>query len=152
MSECISERRAINILCAYWDELRGSRQFPTEKELDPEELTTIWPYCLMLKVIHCEEDMRNYECVYAGSEAVKLYFSDLRYYSGKAEVVVFFPQIVETLFDYLESVVENKRPIIEELEKATAEGHDVKVRQCLLPLGTGDTVDYIVGVIGGKVY
>ncbi|MCU7611823.1 PAS domain-containing protein [Anaplasma capra] len=151
MPEYTSERRAINILCSYWDQLRDGRDFPTKEEIDPADIMEIWPYCFMLQV-KTEDDSRKYACIYAGEESVKLYKSDLRYYSESENVVVFFPQIVEGLFDYLESVVEDQQPIIEESEKTTANGSDIKIRQCLLPLGRNNVVDHIIGVVGGKIY
>ncbi|MDB1135798.1 PAS domain-containing protein [Candidatus Anaplasma sp. TIGMIC] len=151
MSEYVSERRAINTLCAYWDQLRNGRSYPAKHEIDPEDIITIWPHCFILSVKYSDGD-KKYECIYVGSEATKLYSSDLRYYSEAENVVVFFPQVVENLFDYLESVVENRRPVIEETEKTTAKGNDIKIRQCLLPLGENDTIDHIIGVVGGRIY
>ncbi|AAV86864.1 PAS domain-containing protein [Anaplasma marginale] len=151
MSEYVSERRAINILCSYWDQLRNGRNFPAKEEIDPADIMEIWPYCFMLQV-KVADDGRKYECVYAGEESVRLYKSDLRYYSESENIVIFFPQIVEGLFDYLESVVDNQRPLIEESEKTTADGSDIKIRQCLLPLGQDNVVDHIIGVVGGRIY
>ncbi|MGN7661372.1 MAG: PAS domain-containing protein [Anaplasma sp.] len=151
MSGYVSERRAINILCSYWDQLRNGRNFPAKEEIDPEDIVEIWPYCFMLQ-IKVEDDGRKYECIYAGEESVRLYRSDLRYYSESENVVVFFPQVIEGLFDYLESVVENQRPLMEESEKTAADGSDIKIRQCLLPLGQSETVDHIIGVVGGRIY
>ena len=152
MSEYMSERRAINILCSYWDQLRNGRSFPSKEEVDPEELIRIWPCCFLLEVKDSDNEDNRFKCIYAGAEAVKLYASDFRYYSESVNLVVFFPQVVESLFDYLESVVENQRPWIEETEKTSTNGHDIKIRQCLLPLGNSDTVDHIIGVVGGRVY
>ncbi|WP_249549093.1 PAS domain-containing protein [Anaplasma phagocytophilum] len=151
MSEYVSERRAINTLCSYWDQLRNGRCYPRKDEIEPEELMTIWPNCFILQVKYADEEKR-YECIYAGEEAVRLYGSDLKHYSETENMVIFFPQVVENLFDYLESVVENQRPIIEETEKTTHKGREVKIRQCLLPLGNDSTVDHIIGVVGGRVY
>ncbi|MFV9839039.1 MAG: PAS domain-containing protein [Aaplasma endosymbiont of Hyalomma asiaticum] len=151
MDEYVTERRAVNILCSYWDQLRNGRNFPTKEEIDPEELMGIWQWCFVLEVQYVDGD-KKYECTYAGESAVKLYSSDLRCYSETENIVIFFPQVIEQLFDDLESVVENQRPLIDEKEKTTTKGVDIKIRQCLLPLGHGNVVDHIIGVVGGRVY
>ncbi|KJV69112.1 PAS domain-containing protein [Candidatus Neoehrlichia procyonis] len=150
MSDYVSERRAIRILYEYWDSLRNARNFPQKSEIDPEEIIEIWPSCFIIDV---QESMQHkYHCSYIGEKAMSLYKSDVRYYSSSENITMFFPQVIEDLEDYLESVTENQKPLMKESETQLTTGNYLKIRQCLLPLGEQDTVKSIIGVVGGKIY
>ncbi|MGN7618611.1 MAG: PAS domain-containing protein [Ehrlichia sp.] len=151
MSEYVSERRAIRILFAYWNQLRDNKIFPQIQQIEPEEITEIWPHCFIIEVKN-DIDNQKYNCTYIGEKAMQLYRSDLKVYAESQNITLFFPQVIENLFDHLESVVENLEPIIDESETESADGNYIKIRQCLLPLGNNNEVTHIIGVVGGKIY
>ncbi|QXK91756.1 PAS domain-containing protein [Neoehrlichia mikurensis] len=150
MSDYVPERRAIKILYEYWNTLRNTRNFPQKSEIDPDEIIEAWPSCFIIDIQ--ENVSHKYHCSYIGEKAINLYKSDVRYYSTSEHITMFFPQVIEDLEDYLESVIENHTPIIKELETQLKTGHYLKIRQCLLPLGKQNTVNAIIGVVGGKIY
>ena len=153
MSEYVSERRAIRILLTYWNELRDNKIFPEIQQIEPEEITEIWPYCFIIEVRNDnDKDNQKYNCTYIGEKAMQLYKSDIKVYAESQNITLFFPQVIENLFDHLESVVENLEPIIDESETESADGNYIKIRQCLLPLGNNNEVTHIIGVVGGKIY
>ncbi|CEI85135.1 PAS domain-containing protein [Ehrlichia minasensis] len=151
MSEYVSEKRAIKILFAYWNQLRDNRMFPQLEEIEEEEIREIWPHCFIIEVKNDTENQK-YNCNYIGEKAIELYKSDIKVYAEAQNMKLFFPQIIENLFDHLESVIENQEPIMDESETESADGNYIKVRQCLLPLGKNNEVTHIIGVIGGKIY
>ncbi|AAZ68688.1 PAS domain-containing protein [Ehrlichia canis] len=151
MSEYVSEKRAIKILFSYWNQLRDNRMFPQIEEIEKEEIREIWPHCFIIEVKNDTEDQK-YNCNYIGEKAIELYKSDIKVYAEAQNMTLFFPQIIENLFDHLESVIENQEPIMDESETESADGNYIKIRQCLLPLGKNNEVTHIIGVIGGKIY
>ena len=151
MSEYVSERRAIRILMTYWNELRNNKIFPQIQQIEPEEIAEIWPHCFIIEVKNDTDDQK-YNCTYIGEKAAQLYKSDIKVYAESQNITLFFPQIIENLFDYLESVIENLEPIVDESETESANGNYIKIRQCLLPLGNNNEVTHIIGVVGGKIY
>jgi hypothetical protein len=46
------ERRLVLRLMAFWDDLRGERDFPDQGDIDPEVLGDDWPHCYLLQVQH----------------------------------------------------------------------------------------------------
>jgi hypothetical protein len=44
------ERRLVLRLMAYWDDLRGARDFPRCDEIDPETIGDDWPACCLLRL------------------------------------------------------------------------------------------------------
>ena len=151
MSEYVSERRAIKILFAYWNQLCNNRAFPQIEEIEQEEIREIWPNCFIIEVRNDTENQK-YNCIYIGERAMELYKSNIKVYAESQNIKLFFPQVIENLFDYLESIIENQEPIIDESETESADGNYIKIRQCLLPIGKNNEVTHIIGVIGGKIY
>ncbi|AHX04705.1 PAS domain-containing protein [Ehrlichia japonica] len=151
MSEYVSERRAIKILLAYWNQLCNNRAFPQLEEIEQEEIREIWPNCFIIEVRN-DTEHQKYSCIYIGERAMELYQSNIKVYAESQNIKLFFPQVIENLFDYLESIVENQEPIIDESETESADGNYIKIRQCLLPIGKNNEVTHIIGVIGGKIY
>ncbi|WP_395878126.1 PAS domain-containing protein [Ehrlichia muris] len=151
MSEYIQEKRAIKILFAYWNQLRNNRAFPQIEEIEPEEIRDIWHNCFIIEVRN-DKDNQKYNCIYIGERAMELYQSNIKVYAESQNIKLFFPQVIENLFDYLESIIENQEPIIDESETESADGNYIKIRQCLLPIGKNNEVTHIIGVIGGKIY
>ena len=151
MSEYIQEKRAIKILFAYWNQLRNNRAFPQIEEIEPEEIRDIWHNCFIIEVRN-DTDNQKYNCIYIGERAMELYQSNIKVYAESQNIKLFFPQVIENLFDYLESIIENQEPIIDESETESADGNYIKIRQCLLPIGKNNEVTHIIGVIGGKIY
>ncbi|AHC39423.1 PAS domain-containing protein [Ehrlichia muris] len=151
MSEYIPEKRAIKILFAYWNQLRNNRAFPQIEEIESEEIRDIWHNCFIIEVRN-DTDNQKYNCIYIGERAMELYQSNIKVYAESQNIKLFFPQVIENLFDYLESIIENQEPIIDESETESADGNYIKIRQCLLPIGKNNEVTHIIGVIGGKIY
>lgn len=44
------ERRLVLRLMAYWDDLRGERQYPSAVDIDPAEVGEDWQHCLLIEL------------------------------------------------------------------------------------------------------
>ena len=56
---------------AYWNSLRGSKIFPTEAEIDPDQITDIWPFCFLISIDDVALRL-DYRYSYLGSEVTKI--------------------------------------------------------------------------------
>lgn len=50
------ERRLVLRLMAYWDDLRGERDFPAVGDLDPQAIGDDWPWCHVITLADPIED------------------------------------------------------------------------------------------------
>lgn len=141
----ITERRCTNLLCEYWDEIRGNRHHPDLADIHQEQLTDIWEDCFIVKYLGGQ-----YEIKHIGEAIKEAYESDLNI-AIDAPLIQF--NNLDNIKDYLDEVIENTEAIIEESECDDLDGNTIKFRQCFLPLGPNDhTVNAIIGALRYKIY
>ena len=139
------ERRFTNLLCEYWNKLRGDNHHPDLSKVKQEDLGDIWEYCFIVKY-----NNNKYEIAHIGEGIKEAYETDLNI-AIDAPIIQFGD--VENIKYYLDEVVENMEAVIEESECYDLDGNTIKFRQCFLPLGRdNNTVDAIIGVLRYKIY
>jgi hypothetical protein len=142
----ILERRITLRLIAYWEKLRKDNKMPAEADIDPDYLQDLWDYCFLIHVRDLSKPDYNY--TYLGSAIQKAYQGDLE---GDENSDIASPNASKLVTSY-NKVIESCAPLVDEGEFRNLHNDVVKYRQCLLPLGEGDTVDAIFGGMRFKVF
>ncbi|MBQ4874711.1 MAG: PAS domain-containing protein [Rickettsiaceae bacterium H1] len=138
------ERRFTNLLCEYWNELRGDRAYPDLREVNRDHLSDVWDYCFIVKYVD-----NKYKVVHIGEGIKDAYESDLNIASD-APIIQF--DNIENIECYLEEVLESGEAVIEESECYDLKGNKIKFRQCFLPLGKNEEmVDGVIGALRYKI-
>lgn len=138
------ERRISHQLVDYWQSIKGEHILPTEQDIDPEDIQSMWADCFLIS-LHAdargEGDIRaSYQ--YLGEHLRLIYIDD----EGGGAHLLTLPQ--EKLEAAYREMVMTKLPIIESVEEFLLEqGGYMKYRQCLVPLGTRDGTIY--SLLGG---
>ncbi len=138
-----ADGRITNILMRHWGNIRGTRVLPAESELDPAILEGILDNCFLIRAEGIPEGKYHYK--YLGKNVMNAYGSDLTKRQGNDK------ENPLTYKKKIEQVLESKLPVIDEGEFVNVQGHLVKYRLCLVPLGTGDKVDSILGGMRFKI-
>jgi len=137
-----SEHRYHKRLRAYWEHLRGSRPFPSENEIEPDDLEEIWPSCFLISIDNVTHRL-GYRYSYLGADLMEAYGCD----SGNADIA---GQMLSTSdlptvkkFDDIRQI---KKPLLDESEFVNAKNVTIKYRAILVPLGYEDgQVSHILG-------
>jgi len=141
-----SERRMINRLAAYWEELRGDRHFPSLTDIDHARLEEVKSTCFVLDVGAAVDQpvirfvgeilSENGTIAQAGDSVASIAKRSL------------FGRISE---HYLECVA-NGAPVGIEAEYDSDNGETILYRGVVLPFSDdGETIDFVVGAINFKV-
>lgn len=135
-------KRGHERLIAYWDQLKGERAFPEEKDIHVEAIADLWESCFLLNTQKEGDDGFHYE--FMGPSLIEAYGSDL---TGMKHDENTEPHITSIL-DSFAKVVSDKTYIVDESEFTNTSGQLVKYRACLIPFGESpDTVKYIIGLM-----
>ena len=141
-----SERRMINRVAAYWDELRGERHFPAMTDIESPRLDDIKSNCFVLDVSKSVE------------EPIIRFVGDALSENGKVakagESLNTVPK--RTLFgrvsDHFLECVANGAPVGIEAEFDDEAGETIMYRGVLLPFSDdGSSVDFVLGAINFKL-
>lgn len=139
------ERRFTNLLCEYWNELRGERHHPRLDEIQPEQINDIWDHCF---IVHYTDN--KYKILHIGDTISEAYESDLNIASDAPIIQL---NNLDNIQFYLDEVIESTEAIIEESECYDLDGNTIKFRQCFLPLGNDEkTVSAVIGALRYKIY
>ena len=135
------ERRTSLILLQYWNALRNDRDFPKPDEVDPAQLSLVWPHCFMIEIKKSKKST-DYDFTYLGPDLLHAYNSGpLDKFNGK--MVSPDAKLTAHLF---EEVMASKDPMLDEGEYKNPSGSLVLFRQALMPLGAkSKSVDAILG-------
>jgi hypothetical protein len=143
-SQRINER-----LRSYWNELRGERPFPSEREVDFTELDAVWKSCFLVK--RDETKPVPFAYIYLGSDLIMAYGDDL----GAREICerLVFPSSMSLLHKF-EEVVNTRAPVEQEDTFTNTKGLIIKYRSLMLPLGdeTNSDIEFIIGGMRWKAY
>ena len=144
--QTLIERRLTLRLLAYWEKIRAGRIMPLESDIDPEDLTELWPYCFLL---HAKDlTQTDYNFTYLGDAVADAYKGSF----GHAQTAADLGLNAASITQGAHKVVTTAKPFVEEGEFITLSGEVVKFRQCLLPLGEGQTVSGIFGGMRFKTF
>lgn len=140
------ERRITLRLLAYWEKIRGSKPMPREQDIDPDDIQDLWDNCLL---IHTKDlGQADYNFTYIGSKIIEAYTGNIAESDHSQLVSVNAGKLAACY----RQVVESRKPLTDEGEFINLHGDLIKYRQCLLPLGEGDTVSAIFGGMRYKVF
>jgi len=141
-----SEKRITNVIFKHWDEARGTRAMPSEKDLDPDVLEPILDNCFLIKTTELKISGKH-TYVYIGKNILDAYGS---HETNPKDYHDVDPLSHKNKF---EKVLESLKPVIEEGEFVNNDGYLVKYRQCLIPLGSdNNTVDSIFGGMRFRIF
>ena len=141
------ERRLGLRLLRYWQEKRGTRSYPTETEIDPEELGEDWDFCFLLQSRDVA-NVQDYNFTYLGQKIMRAYFDKS---IDEHNQFMVGPNAYR-LSNYFSKVLATEMPVLDDGEFATLQGHRVLFRQVLLPLGApGKGVEAIFGGMNYKI-
>ena len=136
-------------LFKYWDNLRAGRQFPHEREIDPDEIADIWDYCFLISL----DDVVNrigYRYSYMGSALVEAFGDNVN--NPDMALRLLSSTKVPNL-KKIEEVLNKKHSVIDEGEFINAHHMNVRYRTCIVPFGYEDgQVSHLFGVMRWKAY
>lgn len=141
-----AERRLINRLADYWASLLDGRDMPSLKDLKPEHLEDMRPFCFVIDV---SKDVDAPTFRFAGSAVQR---DGVRVKPGDPISSVGKATLLGRIADHYLEAIANGAPVGIEAEYQTAAGEEVLYRGIVLPLSDdGERVDYVLGAINCKV-
>jgi hypothetical protein len=141
-----NERRLTLRLLAYWEKLRKDRSMPPESDINPDDLEGLWDHCFLVHVRDLGKP--GYHYTYLGAAISKAYRGSLDDTDANGLVS---PNAAKMQAHY-RTVIENRKPLLDEGEFHNLSGQLVKYRQCLLPLGEDGAVAAIFGGMRCKIF
>lgn len=146
----MQERRIPDIIVHYWEGKRANGMlFPGEATVVPEELEALgcWKDCFFIKVRDIMKET-DYHYSYFGPSLVSAYGEDLT----ETSLRNFASPDAENLAEKYYEVIATKHPVTDESEFINARNMRVRYRQCLVPLGQGESVKAILGAMRYRLY
>lgn len=145
VDEGAANRITVRII-EHWESVRRNNKIPAEHDLDPNVLETLLDNCFLVKATELmNSGQHNY--VYIGKNILDAYGSNVTYPKDYHDIDPLAHK------DKFEEVIRTKAPVLDEGEFINKDGHLVKYRQCLVPLGKdGNTVESIFGGMRFKVF
>lgn len=146
------EKQRINeYLLAYWDVKRQGRPFPSEKEIEPAELSEIWDSCFLVRYNEGVADENEFTYLYLGTALVEAYGGD----DASARDIcsrLIFPSSMSLVHKFRE-IIMTQKPAEEINEFLNARKLLVKYRSTMLPLADErGVVRYIIGGMKWKAF
>ena len=143
-----SEYRYHERLQKYWDGLRGNRKFPSENEINPDDLSDIWPSCFLISIDDVTRRL-GYRYSYLGESLIEAYGDDI----NNPEITMRLVSSSDApMIHKFDEVLKSMQPVIDESEFVNLKHLNIRYRTCLLPLGTDGVVTHIIGCMRWKVY
>jgi hypothetical protein len=141
-----NSNRITSIIIEHWEKVRGDKHIPSEQDLDPNVLEELLNNCFLLKATELAgAGKHNY--VYIGKNILDAYGSNITAPKDYHDIDPLSHK------DKFEEVLRTRKPVMDEGEFVNQNGHIVKYRQCLVPLGKdGRTIESIFGGMRFKVF
>lgn len=137
----ILQHRYHERLRQYWDELRGDKPFPAERDIDPDELDEIWPHCFLISIDDVTRRI-GYRYSYLGASLIEAYGED----AHNPDVIMRLVSSTSMpMVQKFNEVVEKQAPVIDESEFVNLKLLKIRYRTCMLPLGSDGQVTHIIG-------
>ena len=132
------DKRITNIILDHWNEIRGLKKFPAEKDLDPALLEQLLDNRFLIKTEGIFEGKYNYK--FLGKNIMNAYGSDItRSMNDEHENPL-------SQRDKIKEMLVHQHPIIDEGEFRNINRDIIKYRQCLVPLSSdGINIDSVFG-------
>lgn len=137
------DKRLVWQLLNYWQDCRGTRDFPSLSDIDPEAIDHLWPHCFVLDTVAAS----NFPYFnYLGPELAK--YSGILL-SGQSN---WTQTLLDKAVDQFNEAVEKRLPVIVEDEMTLFDGGQLLFRSVLLPLSDDQkTINYLLGGANGKI-
>jgi hypothetical protein len=136
------ERRICQRLLHYWEKVRRSRAFPSENDIDPDELAGLWDHCFMVQLRDIRQ-VTDYNYTYFGVELIQSYEHEKLEAENRR---IAAPDARHRHAKFLK-VMETGAPLMEEDSYTDSSGDKVHFRQVLLPLGDENGMHSILGAV-----
>jgi hypothetical protein len=143
----LEEEEKNQFLQDYWESLKQGREFPSENDLDPDEIEELWDGCFLMQFRDID-NVQDCNFSYLGEAIIHAYEEEI------------LPRAVPGLVDLkarhlvpqFQEVREKRRPMISQGDHQMPDGRKVRYHQCLLPLSyDGEVVHSILGRMGYEV-
>lgn len=139
------ERRITHRLVDYWQQIKGNKLLPSERDIDAEDIADMWRDCFILSVASDTlTGEKSCSYTYVGEGVMALYTAE----EGSSGTLLTLPY--EKLAAIYDEMCLTKLPVVEQVENFMGGYWHFHYRQCLLPLGTEEGV--VDGMLGGMRY
>ena len=136
--EKIIKEPALRVLYRYWDELRGTAEFPTAEAIDPTEMPTLLPN---LALIDTADKLRDFRFRLFGT-AVCAGFGEDR--TGKSFDSLSHVADIDTVIEGYWITYSERIPTYFPVRPTTDQDDNMTYSRLLLPLGSDDHVSRIL--------
>lgn len=134
----------------YWLSLCDGRKYPSESDIDPDQIKDIWPSCFLVRVSPPDAIEHGYKYTYLGMALIEAYGNDVTNEDISSRLIAPDSPPLVKKFDEVRTKGE---PVVDESEFVNRNKIQVKYRSCMLPLGgASGAVDYIIGGMKWKAY
>ncbi|MBV8939217.1 MAG: PAS domain-containing protein [Alphaproteobacteria bacterium] len=139
-------RRMHEAVRQYWMSVKENRLFPAVEEIEPGCIAGAWNHCFIVDMRkgHVSDGFRY---TYMGHDLMGAYGMDMSSL-GRCDNAT--APHVGSMLRHFDEVAESGEPAMDESEFINTHGDRIKYRCCLLPLGRGDKVQYILGCMRWK--
>lgn len=135
-------------LQAYWESVCAGRPYPAESDIDISVIADIWDSCFLVKSVSTAHG-RVFRYDFLGKDLIDAFGGDMTNQEISDKLVnPSHPPLVASFG----KVMDSGKPAEEESEFTNESGMIIKYRSCMLPLGTKDGVNYIVGGMKWKSF
>lgn len=119
---------------------------PAYEDFNPDDLRDLWECCFVIRT----DELAKSDCSYAfmGEFIVDSFEQGL--IKGRSGNMI-SPTPIHSI-PYFQTVVQSKKPLLDEGEFYNVNDELVKYRQCLLPFGKEGKVDAILGGMNFKIF
>ena len=148
----VDKKRINEYLEEYWRGLKGTKQYPLEKEISIADLSPIWDSCFLVKLLDDPDKNGNdFSYLYLGKALIEAY-GDASNEKEICEKLV-FPSNMSLLHKFRD-VVESGDKVLEESEFINNKNMLVKSRSIMVPLGfnSKDGVGFVLGGMKWRAY
>lgn len=134
----MTEQRITDSLRTYWESLQEGRKFPSENDIDSDDITEIWENCFLVRV----DSSEKFAYEFWGKSIIEAYADD-----NVGEQVIEDQLYPESpgIIDKFQEVIEAQEPIFYEGAFINKNNADIKFRKILLPLGKDGVITHIIG-------
>lgn len=136
-------------LMQYWRSKAAGRAFPSESEIDPDEISDIWPSCFLISIDDVTRRI-GYRYSYLGGSLIEAYGDDANNPDVTLRLISSSSVPMVKKFD---EVVQQRKAVFDESDFTNLKGMHVKYRTCMLPLGNSEgEVTHILGCMRWRMY
>jgi hypothetical protein len=144
-----NQYRSHQKLQTYWNTLKGTRTFPKESEINPDDIADIWSSCFLVSINEMSHGL-GFRYSYLGDEIIEAYGEDIHNPDIINKLVTTTGSPMTQKF---EELVKTQQPVIDESEFINLKHLNIRYRTCMLPLGSpDDKLGFIIGCMRWKAY